>query len=86
MNAVCKKAVPVLNYQLSDVVMFASSFQDVVYLHISPQIQNRHQGEKKPSGVKWLFPEKSKILFVSMAFSSLPGMLACGLLDVCIEQ
>lgn len=47
MNAVCKKAVPVLNYRLSDVVMFASSFQDVIYLHISPQIQNRQQEKNK---------------------------------------
>lgn len=35
------KQCPVLNYQPSDVVMFTSSFQDAVYLHISPQIQNR---------------------------------------------
>ena len=62
-------------------VTFASSFQDVTHLHISPQIQNRHRGgqglkhkkeKKKPLGVKWLFFGKSKIL----ALSLLSGMPA----------
>lgn len=57
MNAVCKKAVPILNYRLSDVVMFASSFQDVIYLHISPQIQNRQQEKNKNKNKR--SPQKS---------------------------
>ena len=91
-NAVCRKAVPVFNYQPSDVVKFASSFQDVTYLHISLQIQNRRQGEKKklkhknkkkkPLGVKWLFFGKSEIL----ALSLLSGMLTHGLSQLSLQR
>lgn len=75
------KQCPVLNYQPSDVVMFTSSFYDAIYLHTSPEIQNRlqrKQNKNKKAKAKrketspewsWLFPEKSKVLFVSVLFS-----------------
>lgn len=58
--------------------MFASSFQDVVCLQMSPWIKNRHRvGATGTSEVKWLFSGTSKIPFVSVALWSLCGMLAC---------
>ena len=52
------KQYPILNYQPSDVVMFVSSFQDVIYLHISPHIQSKHQGERKALRSQVAFPWK----------------------------